>query len=136
MPGRSPSGSRAETGRSSAPHLRSHLSQNRVRAVDCFDLPGQRQHITPMTVGMKQRLEQDIVGRRKGPFELRKPILRSGRGGVYFRLCQHAPPKQRSKPTPVEFTPVETQLRSRPYAGGEPMKSRLPTSTPHWRMMA
>ena len=90
--GRSPIGSDPETGRSGAADTRFQLSQNGVRAVHRFDVPGKRQHIAPMAVGMKQRVEQTVVGLYKGPFELREPIPRSGRGGFCFCLCQHSRP--------------------------------------------
>jgi hypothetical protein len=92
MPGRSPIGSRPKTGRLGAGDMRFQVFQNGIRAFDRFDAPGERQHIAPIAVGMKQRFEQNFIGLRKGPFELRKPFLRSGRGGFCFCLCQHSRP--------------------------------------------
>ena len=67
-----------------------HLSQNGVQAFDCFDVPSQRQHIAPIAVRMKQRFEQAAGGLGKRSFEPRKPILRSGRGGFCFCVCQRS----------------------------------------------
>src|SRR5262249_42615828 len=41
-----------------------------------------------MAVRMKQTLEQDVIGFRKRPLELRKPVVRNGRGGFCFH--QHS----------------------------------------------
>jgi hypothetical protein len=47
---------------------------------------------------MKQSLEQDVVGLRKSPFELRKPIVRKRREGVRF--------SQRSRPQAIDLRHV------------------------------
>src|SRR5262245_40038443 len=41
-----------------------------------------------MAVRMKQTLEQDVIGFRKSPLELRKPMVRNGRDGFCFH--QHS----------------------------------------------
>src|SRR5262249_10863138 len=64
-------------------------------AVDGHDSPRQRQYITPVTVGMKQSLEQGIVAFAQCPLELSKPTLgdgqigfRSGKHGMHSCFCQ------------------------------------------------
>jgi hypothetical protein len=67
-----------------SPGMRFQLSKNGVPAVDGPDVPGQGQYIAPMAVGMKQRLEQDIVASRKSLLERREPVVRNRREGLRF----------------------------------------------------
>jgi hypothetical protein len=69
--------------------------KNGARAVDGHDSPRQRQYITPVTVGMKQSLEQGIVAFAQGSLELSKPTLgdgqigfSSGKHGMHSCFCQ------------------------------------------------
>src|SRR5206468_10409272 len=71
-----------------ATDTRLQLPQNSVQAVDRPDVPSQRQDITPLAFGMKQGLEQNVVGLDKRPFELRKPIRRNRSDGLFS--CQHS----------------------------------------------
>src|SRR5207245_2545480 len=65
MAGRSPMRIGPETGRMGAPGMRLQLLKYSFPAVDRPDVPGQGQHVAPMAVGMKERLEQDLVASRK-----------------------------------------------------------------------
>ena len=56
------SGSIAKTARGGAAGVGFQLFQDRIGAVDGLQVPAQRQHVAPIAVGMKQRLQQD--GRR------------------------------------------------------------------------
>jgi hypothetical protein len=68
--------------------MRFQLSENSVQAVDRPDAPSQGQYIAPMAIRMKQSLERNVVGFRKSPFELRKPMVRARRDGFCF--SQHS----------------------------------------------
>ena len=60
----------------------SKFAQNRIRTADRLDPPRERQHITPMAVGVKQRVEARMASRGQRLLELRQPILRNGRDGI------------------------------------------------------
>ena len=62
--------------------MRFQFFKNSVRAVNRPDVPSQGQYIAPVAIGMKQSLEEDVVGFRKTPFELRKLIVCNRRDGV------------------------------------------------------
>src|SRR6266545_8268602 len=62
--------------------MRAELAQNCLRTADRLDVPGQRQHIAPMTVGMKQGLEAGSAWCCERAFELRQPTLRSRRDAI------------------------------------------------------
>ena len=79
---------RPETSRMGSADMRFQLSKNSVQAVDRPDLPSQGQYIAPMAIRMKQRLEQNVVGFPKSPFEPRKPMVRNRRDG--FCSSQHS----------------------------------------------
>src|SRR5688572_9159968 len=81
-------GIRPETTRMGSADVRFQLSKNGVQAVDRPDVPSQGQYIAPMAIRMKQSLEQNVVGFRKSPFELRKPMVRNRRDG--FCSSQHS----------------------------------------------
>jgi hypothetical protein len=70
------------------------VSKNGASAIDRHDSPRQRQYITPVTVGMKQSLQQGIVAFAQGSLELSEPTLgdgqtvfSSGKHGICF--CLH-----------------------------------------------
>jgi len=62
--------------RSGSLAMHPQLFENRIPAIDGHDAPRQRQHITPVTVSMKQRLDQRIVSFAQRALELSKPTLR------------------------------------------------------------
>jgi len=80
--GRSPAWIGPETSGIHPADMRFQLFKNSVRAVNRPQVPSQRQCIAPMAVRVKQGLEQDVVGFRKSPFELGKPIVCNRRDGV------------------------------------------------------
>ena len=59
------------------------------RAVDRADVPGQRQHIAPMAVRMKQLFQRRVARLRERALELRQPALHDC--GEIFRPIQHWP---------------------------------------------
>jgi hypothetical protein len=61
--------------------------KNGAPAIDRHDSPRQRQYITPVTVGMKQSLEQGIVAFAQGSLELSKPTL--GDRQIGFSSSKH-----------------------------------------------
>ena len=61
--------------RPSALAVRPQLSQDGVPTIDGRNSPRQRQHVTPMTVRMKQRLEQGVVAIAQRSLQLSKPTL-------------------------------------------------------------
>src|SRR5262249_35899816 len=79
---------RPETNWIGSAHMRFQISENKVQAVDCLDAPSQGQYIAPMAIPVKQSVEQDIVGFRKSPLELHKPMVRNRRDG--FCSSQHS----------------------------------------------
>ena len=64
-----------EADRPSALAVRPQLSQDGVPTIDGRNSPRQRQHVTPMTVRMKQRLEQGVVAIAQRSLQLSKPTL-------------------------------------------------------------
>ena len=68
--------------------MRPQLSHDGVPAVDGRDSPRQRQHVTPVTVSMKQRLEQGIVAIAQRSLQLSKPML--GKRQIGFGTGKHA----------------------------------------------
>jgi hypothetical protein len=86
--GRSPMGICPETRGVGSARMRFQLPENSVQAVDRPDVPSQREYIAPMAIRMKQTLEQNAVGFRKSPFEVRKPMAGSRRDG--FCSSQHS----------------------------------------------
>jgi hypothetical protein len=58
-----------ETTRPGALAMHPQLFENGIPAIDGHDAPRQRQYIAPVTVGMKQRLEQRIVAYRYRPLK-------------------------------------------------------------------
>jgi hypothetical protein len=61
------------------------LAQHSIAAADGPDLPSQREHIPPMALGMKHRVEASAVCGCERAVELRQPILRNGRDAVCSR---------------------------------------------------
>ena len=55
------------------------LAHDRISAIDRSDTPGEREHIAPVAVAVKQRVEEDLITFGKRVFELAKPICRSCR---------------------------------------------------------
>ena len=95
-----------ETMRSSSLAIHPQLFENGIPAIDGLDAPRQRQNITPVTVGMKQRLEPCIVTFAQRALELRKPALgdrqigfSSGKHGVRFGFYQAISPSPAEKVT-------------------------------------
>src|SRR5262245_26730806 len=88
MAGCGPMEIRREASWKGSGHVVFQLSKNGVQAVYCRDVPSQGQYIAPMTLRMKQSLEQNVVGFRKSLLELRKPTVSNGRDG--FRSSQHS----------------------------------------------
>ncbi len=64
-----------EPGRPGAAGLGFQLTANGIVALDRPDVPGERQHVAPIAVGMKQRLERRAILLRQRIFEPRQPIL-------------------------------------------------------------
>jgi hypothetical protein len=82
-----------EATRPGALAMHPQLFENRIPAINGHDAPRQRQHITPVTVGMKQRLEQRIVAFAQRALQLSEPTLgdrqigfSSGKHGVRLVL--------------------------------------------------
>src|SRR4029077_16888705 len=63
----------------------SKFAQNRIRTADRLDPPGERQHITPMAVGVKQGVKARTASRGQRVLELRQPILPDRR----YRVCSN-----------------------------------------------
>src|SRR5258708_28852820 len=84
MGGRGPTGICPETSRMGSRGMRFQLSKNSLQAVHRPDVPGQGQHVAPMAVGMKERLEQEVVACRKSPLERREPMVRDRREGFRY----------------------------------------------------
>jgi hypothetical protein len=99
-----------EAMRSGSLAMHPQLFENGIPAIDGHDAPRQRQYITPVTVGMKQRLEQRIVAFAQRALELSKPTLgdrqigfSSGKHGVGF--CFH----QATSPSPAEKVTLHSE---------------------------
>ena len=67
---------------------RPQLVEDRVGAVEGLDVPAQRQHVAPIAVAVKQRVQQTVVGPRQRFLELRQPIVGAYRNVV--GLVEHA----------------------------------------------
>ena len=55
--------------------VRLELRQDRVGAVDGLQVPAQRQHVTPIAVGVKQGFQHTVVGGCECIFELSQPVI-------------------------------------------------------------
>ena len=66
------------------------LSSFTMATVSNWSVQVQASTMAHMAVGMKQGLEQNVVGFGERPFELRKPMLHARRDGCFFRFCQHS----------------------------------------------
>jgi len=84
MAGRGALRIRPETNRMGSPGMRFQLAEYSFPAVDRPDVPGQGQHVAPMALGMKERLEQDVVASRKSFLERREPMVRDRREGFRY----------------------------------------------------
>src|SRR5207302_287661 len=87
---------------SRAASTRSEPADDRVRAFDGPDVPGERQHITPIAVRMKQGLEETLARPSQGQLELHEPVL--GKSREVFRSIQHREAVRRvPEGTPIDL---------------------------------
>ena len=82
----------AEAGGRGARGVDAQFVEDGFAAIDSLQVPAQRQHIAPETVGMKQRFQRAVAWRYKCIFESHEPILGCDRD--VLRLVEHARPRK------------------------------------------
>ena len=107
-----------EAGRPDPLGVRSQLFGNGVHAADRADAPSQRQYIAPMTVGMKQALEQCFIARRERVLEPCEPMVGNRRQGlrsqaVWIASSTRSASASRRAMSPSSFWPCHKRFIER-----------------------
>src|SRR5678810_806384 len=83
--------------------IRDRALDNGLSAAHRFDLPGERENIAPMAVGMEQGSELWLIGRRERFLELAQPVGRrpldvlGGTAHGVFHAGEYAMPIDRNR---------------------------------------